>query len=65
MTVGTVLKLIEPFPEVQGSAAMMRAPALHIIAEAEKLAYADRNRYIADPDRISVPSGLMDDAYLA
>lgn len=65
MTVGSVLKLIEPFPEVQGSAAMMSAPALHIIAEAEKLAYADRNRYIADPDRISVPSGLMDDAYLA
>src|SRR5262249_11197413 len=36
-----------------------------IIAEAEKLAYADRNRYIADPDRIPVPAGLLDDAYLA
>ncbi len=43
----------------------MTAPALQIIAEAEKLAFADRNRYIADPDRIAVPSGLLDDAYLA
>jgi gamma-glutamyltranspeptidase/glutathione hydrolase len=65
LTVGAVLKLIEPFSEVQGRAAAMTAPALHIIAEAEKLAYADRNRYIGDPDRIPVPSGLLDDAYLA
>ncbi|HML28850.1 MAG TPA: gamma-glutamyltransferase family protein [Hyphomicrobium sp.] len=65
LTVGAVLKLIEPFPEVQGPAAAMTAPALHIISEAEKLAYADRNRYIGDPDRIPVPSGLLDDGYLA
>lgn len=65
LTVGATLKLIEPFPQVQGSAAAMTAPALNIIAEAEKLAYADRNRYIADPDRISVPSGLLDDVYIA
>jgi gamma-glutamyltranspeptidase/glutathione hydrolase len=65
LSVGTVLKLIEPFSEVQGSAALMSAPALHIIAEAEKLAFADRNRYIADPDQVSVPSGLTDYAYLA
>lgn len=65
LTVGAVLKLIEPFSEVQGSAAAMTAPALHIISEAEKLAYADRNRYIGDPERIPVPSGLLDDGYLA
>jgi gamma-glutamyltranspeptidase/glutathione hydrolase len=65
LSVGTVLKLIEPFPEVQGAAALMAPPALHIIAEAEKLAFADRNRYIADPDYIAVPSGLTDDKYLA
>lgn len=65
LTVGAVLKLIEPFPQVQGASALMTAPALHIIAEAEKLAFADRNMYIADPDRVAVPSGLLDDAYLA
>jgi gamma-glutamyltranspeptidase / glutathione hydrolase len=65
LTVGATLKLIEPFPEVQGASALMTAPALQIIAEAEKLAFADRNRYIADPDRVAVPSGLLDDAYIA
>ena len=65
LSVGTVLKLIEPFPQVQGATALMAPPALHIIAEAEKLAFADRNRYIADPDYIAVPSGLTDDKYLA
>jgi gamma-glutamyltranspeptidase / glutathione hydrolase len=65
LTVGAVLKLIEPFPEVQGPSAVMTAPAMHIIAEAEKLAFADRNQYIADPDRVAVPSGLLEDAYIA
>lgn len=65
LTVSVTLKLIEPFPEVQGPSALMTAPAMHIIAEAEKLAFADRNRYIADPDRVAVPSGLLDDAYIA
>jgi len=65
ITVGAVLKMIEPFPQIEGAAALMSAPALHVIAEAEKLAFADRNRYVADPDFVSIPSGLMDDAYLA
>ena len=39
--------------------------AMHLIAEAEKLAYADRNRYLADPDFVRIPAGLLDDGYLA
>lgn len=65
MTIAQTLKLIEPFDAVAGSDNAMRAGALHLIAEAEKLAYADRNRYIADPDFIAVPDGLLNDAYLA
>jgi len=38
--------------------------ALHLIAEAEKLAYADRARYIADSDFVPVPKGLIDPDYL-
>jgi len=64
IAVGSVLKLIEPFPQVQGPQARMTPAAMHIIAEAEKLAFADRNRYVADPDQISVPSGLLDEGYL-
>jgi gamma-glutamyltranspeptidase / glutathione hydrolase len=65
LTIGQILKLIAPFKQVQGPAQLMAPEALNTIAEAEKLAYADRNRYIADPDRIPVPSGLLDDEYLA
>ena len=42
------------------------AQAVHLIAEASRLAYADRAIYIADPDFVTVPvAGLLDPAYLA
>jgi gamma-glutamyltranspeptidase/glutathione hydrolase len=46
---------IEPNPE-----------AVHLISEAERLAYADRAQYVADTDFVPVPvKGLVDPAYLA
>lgn len=40
--------------------------AWHVIAESMRLAYADRARYLADSDFVSVPvAGLVDPAYLA
>ena len=39
---------------------------IHLISEASKMAFADRNRYLADPDFINVPVGkLLDPGYLA
>ena len=64
-TVGQTLRLIEAFDLGKGPAAALNARALHIIAEAQRLAYADRNRFIADPDFVRIPSGLLDEAYLA
>lgn len=64
-TIGQTLKLVEPLAAIQGQDAAMTPAALHAIGEAEKLAYADRSRYLADPDFTAIPSGLLDDGYLA
>jgi gamma-glutamyltranspeptidase/glutathione hydrolase len=38
----------------------------HLIAEAMRLAYADRDAYVGDPDFVDVPTaGLLDERYLA
>ena len=40
--------------------------AWHLFAESQRLAYADRERYLGDDDFVSVPvAGLTDHAYLA
>jgi gamma-glutamyltranspeptidase/glutathione hydrolase len=64
-TVAQTLKLIEPLDIGTTPAAALNARAVHFITEAEKLAFADRNKYIGDPDFVAVPDGLLDDAYIA
>lgn len=61
LTIGATLTMLEPF---NLGAIPMTPAAVHLIAEAEKLAFADRDRYIADPDRIPVPTGMLDRKYL-
>ncbi len=40
--------------------------AWHLFAESERLAYADRDLYVGDPDYVAVPlQGMLDPAYLA
>src|SRR5581483_10514981 len=64
LAVAQVLKLIEPFDLGHGPADAMNARALHLIAEAEKLAFADRDTFIGDPDVVPTPIGLLDQAYI-
>ncbi len=63
VAVGQVLSLIEPFDL---GATPFEPAAAHVIAEAERLAFADRARYLADPNFVTVPlAGLLDKTYLA
>ena len=62
LTVGQILGMLEYFdlPGIGPS-----AEAFHLFAEAGKLAYADRNLYIADSDFVRMPTkGLVDPAYV-
>ncbi len=64
MTVAQSLLLFERANERLPKAEAGKAAAMHVLAEAEKLAFADRRRYIADSDFVPVPSGLLDHDYL-
>jgi gamma-glutamyltranspeptidase/glutathione hydrolase len=62
VTVGQVLALVAPFD--LGTTPLAALP-VHLIVEAERLAYADRDRYLADPDFVTAPlAGLLDKSYL-
>ena len=57
-----ILNILEGFPiAAQG---LNSAASLHEIAEAEKLAYADRAAYLGDPDFVKIPlAGLTSKTY--
>jgi len=62
-TVLQLLKLLERF-DLRAIAPDSLA-AVHLFAEAGRLAYADRNLYIADPDFVAAPlAALLDPRYL-
>ena len=61
-TVLAILGLLEPFD----LAAMGKGTfwSVHFFSEAGRLAYADRNAFVADPAFVDVPPGIVDPAYL-
>jgi gamma-glutamyltranspeptidase/glutathione hydrolase len=60
-TVGEALNILEGFPRNEP-----RTDKLHHYLEASKLAYADRNEFVADPDFEDVPlRGLLSDPFAA
>ena len=63
-TVYAILKQLERFD--LGALGPRSTTFWHLFADSQRLAYADRERYLADADFVSVPvAGLTDPAYLA
>ncbi len=63
VTVGQVLSFLEPFNLAAMGPGSLEA--VHLITEAQRLAYADRYQHLADTDFVDVPlQGLLDPDYL-
>ncbi len=64
ITVIQMLALLEPYNMEQY--APLSLDALHLFTQSSRLAFADRDRYIADPDFADVPvQGMLNADYLA
>ena len=62
LTVLQILGILQPFD--MGALGASSLMSVHVFSEAGRLAYADRDQYLADPDFASPPPGLTDPAYL-
>ncbi|VCU70656.1 Gamma-glutamyltranspeptidase precursor [Pigmentiphaga humi] len=64
LAVAQMLALLDATPLARY--APLSAEAVHYFSEAGRLAYADRDRYVADPDFVDVPvQALLEPAYVA
>jgi gamma-glutamyltranspeptidase/glutathione hydrolase len=63
VTLAQILQLLEPFP--LRKMGYHSAKYVHLITEAERLAFADRNHFLGDPDFVEVPDrALISEHYL-
>ena len=62
LTIGQILGMVEPFD--LATLGPDDPESWRILGDASRLAFADRERYMADSDFVSMPKGLLDPAYL-
>lgn len=64
LAVGQILGIMENQPNLMGSDPL-DADTVHLFSQAGRLAFADRNKYVADSDFVPVPvAGMLDPVYL-
>ena len=62
VAIGQILGVLEPFDIT--TLGPDDPESWRLIGDATRLAFADRERYVADSDFVSIPKGLLDPAYL-
>ncbi|MCO5164388.1 MAG: gamma-glutamyltransferase [Mesorhizobium sp.] len=62
LAIGQILGLVEPFDIA--SLGPEDPESWRILGDATRLAFADRGRYVADADFVSIPKGLLNPEYL-
>ena len=63
ITLGQILKMLEPYP--LSKLGHHTSEYVQLLVEAERRAYADRNHYLGDPDFVKIPTNqLLDSTYL-
>lgn len=62
IAIGQILGVLEPFD--LAALGPDDPESWRLIGDATRLAFADRERYLADSDFVSIPTGLLDPAYL-
>ena len=63
ITLGQILKMLEPYP--LRKLGHHSSEYVQLLVEAERRAYADRNHYLGDPDFVKIPTNqLLDSTYL-
>lgn len=63
LTVGQILKLVEPYD--LAALGPDNVQSWRLVGDATRLAFADRDLYMADSDFVKIPLGLLNEAYLA
>jgi len=67
ITVASVMQILENFDmaelkpaAIDGEGGKPTVQGVHLVSEAERLAYADRDKYVADTDYVPLPGGSWD-----
>ncbi len=61
----TLIEILQILDGFDLGSAPLSVEAMHRMLEASRLAFADRNRYVGDPDFVDVPTSMLTDAGFA